>query len=78
MSHKASSDEKSVEKVDLHEDMEKLKEVLNQTADDLKAKLKEKSDDLEENLFGFAKRHPVKTIAVSVVAGMVLAKLLQK
>ncbi len=78
MTQKASSSEDTAEKVDLHEDMKLLKEVILQTADDLKAKFKEKSDDLEENMFGFVKRHPVKTIAVSVVAGMVLAKLLQK
>lgn len=78
MTQKASSSEDTVETVDLHEDMQLLKEVILQTADDLKAKFREKSDDLEENIFGIVKRHPAKAIAISVVAGMVLAKLLQK
>lgn len=70
--------EKTADGVDIREDIKLLKEVILQTADDIKTKIKAKSDDLEENMFGFAKKHPVKTIAVSVVAGMILAKLLQK
>ncbi len=75
---KFSGSEKSDEIVDLHKDIENLKAAFAQTAEDLKAKFKEKSDDLEENMFGFVKKHPAKTIAISVVAGMLLAKILQK
>jgi ElaB/YqjD/DUF883 family membrane-anchored ribosome-binding protein len=78
MAPKASSSENKDGEVDIREDIQLLKEVILQTAEDIKTKFKEKSDDLEENMFGFVKQHPVKAIAVSVVAGMVLAKLLQK
>lgn len=55
-----------------------LKDKIVEKSDDLKTKVKEKSEDIQENIFDFVKQHPVKTIALSVVAGMVLAKILQK
>lgn len=74
----SNDNDKSADDIDIREDIQLIKEMIIQTADDIKTKIKAKSDDLEENMFGFAKKHPVKTIAVSVVAGMILAKLLQK
>ena len=74
----SSDNEKSADQIDIREDIQLIKEMIMQTAEDIKIKIKGRSGELEENMFGFVKNHPVKTIAVSVIAGMVLAKLLQK
>ena len=76
-------------KIDLSEDMDKVKEVLAQIAHDVKGKAesivnqsintaKDKTNNLEEDATNYIKDHPVRVVAFSVVAGMLLAKFLGK
>jgi ElaB/YqjD/DUF883 family membrane-anchored ribosome-binding protein len=75
--------------IDLREDVDRIRAALSQTAHDIKGKTEEtlrksyqdaknKSADLEETVTNYVKEHPVKTIAFSVLAGMIFAKLLRK
>jgi ElaB/YqjD/DUF883 family membrane-anchored ribosome-binding protein len=75
--------------IDLHEDLEKIKAALSRTAYDVKDRageiwqqsikdMKEKSTNIEENTVRYVKEHPVKALAISVVAGMIISKLLRK
>lgn len=76
------------DKIDLREDVIKVKEALAQVAEDVKCKAEElfhqtmhdaksKSCDMQENIVNFVKEKPLTSIAISVVTGMILAKLLK-
>lgn len=87
--HEGSQHNGHAKDVDLREDILRVKEALAQTANDVREKAeelfhrsvqdaKEKSNDIEENVVAYVKEHPLKTIGYSVLAGVILAKLLQK
>lgn len=55
-----------------------IKDKIFEKSDDLRSKVMEKKEDIEENVYEFVKEHPIKTIALSVAVGVILAKILQK
>lgn len=74
---------------DIVEDIEKVRDALAQVAHDVKNKAeslvnnsindaKSKTANLEETARDYMKEHPVKVIAFSVIAGMLISKILRK
>lgn len=78
MTQKSVQDGKDGGKIDLHADINKIKDAFSQTAVDIKDKLKHNSEGLEDHILGYVREHPVKAVAFSMLAGMILAKILEK
>lgn len=51
----------------------KTKKALSRAATDVKDKV----IDIEENVFAYAKEHPLKTAGISLVAGAVVARIVR-
>lgn len=89
MTQKINLTDQNAEKIDLSDDVRKVKEALAKTVHDLRGKAEEtlnhslqdmkvKSADLQENMVKYVKENPIKAILFSVAAGVILGKLLSK
>lgn len=74
--------------IDLQEDVEKVKQAFLKAAHDVRERAEEilyrslqdvktRSENLEECVVSYVKTNPVKTIAYSVLAGIIVSKLIK-